>query len=262
MNGPVRLAATMILVFLPAISAQGQMDYRPAPAPIVTAEHERWYLEGEPVMHAGSIYYPAGPAIHFMPFEMVRSGFYQGIPIYTRTTIEPMSLVFVPVSRGLMQPYERRRDGDLAGTVGSQAPSFPVTRGVAQPGDPSAMIQAPAPPYRAPVFMADVVSNAAPGAAAPDAMQEARPVGTSGTRAWPGMSRAAVRRPGSVNGLFVEYEGARWFSAGPPVDVDDASVTRVGERHGFPVYRRANDPAIYIPITQHPGAPLARYVRR
>ena len=73
-----------------------------------------------------NFYYPAGPRVHFMPFEMVRSGDFLGIPLYSRTTIEPYSVVFIPVGGGMMQPYERRREGELAGTVGSSAPSFPV----------------------------------------------------------------------------------------------------------------------------------------
>src|SRR5688572_33397323 len=56
---------------------------------------------------------------------MVRVGHYNGVPLYADTTLEPHSIVFVPVGRGQMQPYERLRAGDLAGTSGSRLPSFP-----------------------------------------------------------------------------------------------------------------------------------------
>ena len=57
---------------------------------------------------------------------MVRTGHYNGVPLYADATLEPYSIVYVPIGRGLMQPYERPRRGDLAGTTGSRPPSFPV----------------------------------------------------------------------------------------------------------------------------------------
>ncbi len=50
--------------------------------------------------------------------QMVRTGYYNGVPLYADTTIEPYSVVLVPVGRGQMRPYERIRDGELAGTTG------------------------------------------------------------------------------------------------------------------------------------------------
>ena len=35
-------------------------------------------------------------------------------------------IIYVPIGGGLMQPYERPRTGDLAGTTGNRAPSSPV----------------------------------------------------------------------------------------------------------------------------------------
>ena len=100
---------------------------------------------GEPIVFAGNYYYPAGPAIHFLANEMVPTGSYRGIQLYSRTTIEPYSVVFVPVAGGLMQPYERRRAGDLAGTTGSSVPSFPVEIPSAFGTPP--VIQAQGPPF-------------------------------------------------------------------------------------------------------------------
>jgi hypothetical protein len=253
MNGPARLAAAAILLIAPSFTAEAQMHYEPTPAPLVTAEREPWYLAGEPVMHSGNVYYPAGPQIHFLPHEMVRSGFYHGIPLYTRTTIEPMSILFVPIARGLMQPYERRRDGELAGTVGSHAPAFPVTRFGEHPTDAKRLRQAPAPPYRAPVYLPDATGRAQP---------PSEPIGMFGKAATPGRLSPPVKRQESANGLFVEFQGARWFSTGAAIEVDVADLTRHGAYHGFPVYTRTGDAAVYIPISGDRDAPLARYVRR
>ena len=122
-TAPQLLAGVVVVLMLLPIAAAAQMTMRPTPVPIVTAENEYWYLEGEPITFSGSIYYPAGPEIYFIPYEMVRSGEFRGIPLYSRTTIEPFSKVFVPLPGGRMLPYERRRAGDLAGTTGSTAPS-------------------------------------------------------------------------------------------------------------------------------------------
>ena len=68
----------------------------------------------------------------FNRYQMVRSGSYRGIGLYTDSTQDASGIVYVPVAGGLMQPYERRRTGDLAGTTGNRAPSFPV--GIAAEG--------------------------------------------------------------------------------------------------------------------------------
>src|SRR4029453_5448968 len=117
----------LVLTLIP-IAAAAQIDVRPHPPPTVTADKLAWFEQREPIYFAGNVYYPAGPQIHFMGNEMVRSGYYRGVFLYTRPTLEPYSIVYVPLTGGLMQPYERRRSGGLAGTVGTTTPSFPVDR--------------------------------------------------------------------------------------------------------------------------------------
>src|SRR5690242_16675503 len=99
----------LIFVFavLIAAPAAAQIQSRPSDAPIVTADHDQWYLRGEPVQFAGDEYYAGGPAVFFNGNTMVRSGHFNGVPLYTDTTVEPYSIVYVPLSGGLMQPYER-----------------------------------------------------------------------------------------------------------------------------------------------------------
>jgi hypothetical protein len=239
------LLASAVLICAGSTTA-AQVNIQPTPAPLVTAENEAWYRMSEPLAFAGSLYYPAGAAIHFLPDEMVRSGFYRGVPLYSRTTIEPYSTIFVPVGGGLMQPYERRRDFDLAGTQASTAP---------------AMAQAAAPPViGAPVVVDEPL---APPAAVPVPAQTAsHPVGTTGRAAETVPRRPFRIRPGSANGIYFEFDNARWFSAGLPVSIDVRSLTQVGESHGFPVYAaRPGDTTIYVPIARGMDA-LAMYSRR
>src|SRR5688500_13015770 len=97
------LVATILSLTSAHVATQGLSQ--PTAAPVVTAEAESWYVDREPIIFAGNLYYPAGAQVFFNPNEMVRSGFYFGVPLYTRTTIEPYSLVYVPVAGGRMQAY-------------------------------------------------------------------------------------------------------------------------------------------------------------
>ena len=255
MNRPARQLAVFAFLLFSAVSASAQVDYRETPFPLVTAEREAWYLAGEPVMFAGNIYYPAGAQVHFRGNEMVRSGFHMGVPLYTRTTIEPYSIVYVPLQGGVMQPYERRRTGDLAGTVGSTTPSFPVGRASEETG--YMVPQAPAPPGFAerinPLEMVDARAEVAP-----------RAVGTSGYTPPPAAPVSAARRAETANGLFIEFDSRRWFSAGPAVALDPSRLTRIGDHHGFPVYaeRSGDTRTIYVPVTSEAGGLVARYSLR
>src|SRR5438876_6428455 len=117
-----------VAVLLPNVGT-AQVFVRPNPYPQVTAADAAWQLRGDPVFHAGSFYYPSGPSVYFDGNVMMRTDTYQGVPIYEDSTIEPYSVVYIPIGGNVVRPYERRREGELAGTVGSRAPSFPVQVG-------------------------------------------------------------------------------------------------------------------------------------
>ena len=113
MNGPARLGILSAIVFCAAGVAHAQPSVQPAPAPLVTAETEHWYQTGEPLEYAGNLYYRAGAPLYFNGIEMVRTGYYKGVPLYSTSTptIEPSNIVFVPLSGGFVQPYERLARG-------------------------------------------------------------------------------------------------------------------------------------------------------
>jgi hypothetical protein len=169
-------ASLLLLVLISAAPAMAQVQSRPADAPIVTADNDPWYIAREPIQFAGDVYYPAGAAVFFDGNKMVRSGNFDGVPLYSDTTIEPYSVVYVPVSRGLMQPYERLRQGNLAGTTGSRAPSFPV-RVTATSSTPPSVLR-PLYPFRS-VTPARTARSERPG------RRERRAyLGPSARRAW------------------------------------------------------------------------------
>lgn len=208
----------------------------------MTAENEPWFHAAAPIMHAGNWYYPTGALTSFNGNEMIRSGHFQGVPLYSRKTIEPFSVVFVPLAGGWMQPYERRRAGELADTAGSGAPSFPVVR----PSEQAGMefpVQAAAPPSyagEAPdrIALAEVGTAVATPA-----------VGTTGVDPAPMVGPlTTARRPEGLNGVYVEFGRRRYFADGPAVPFDAQVFTRIGEYHGFPVYRhRGQETTVYIP---------------
>jgi hypothetical protein len=224
------------LALLGAAPAFAQVNSRPTDPPIVTAENESWYRLAEPLQFAGDVYYPAGAAVFFNGNTMVRTGHYNGIPLYADTTIEPYSVVLVPVARGIMQPYERPRHGDLAGTTGSRIPAFPVSSEVEGRG----VISAPVSPTNLPkpIGAINTYATAAGGLqASPVASQiAAEPIVT-------------LLRPENNDGIWVRYNGAKWVSAGSAVPLRASEFQLVGEYFGFPVFARqgVKEDVIYIP---------------
>ena len=253
----LRQALLFTIALLSSTPLFAQATWQPTPAPLVTAQNEAWYLAAEPIEWAGALYFPAGTPRYFDAYQMARAGSYRGIPLYTDATRGPYDVVYVPIGSDLMQPYMRPRSGELAGTA-STVTQFPV--GVATEGNPTAEQadrQALAPPTMARPY--DVM----PGPEASASASQNRPPEPTGTV---GRSLATPARidsivpPRGVNGIWVNYDGDRWFLSGKAAEFHAAQYTKVGEYHGFAVYQRSGDDAtIYIPST--PGR-LARYTKR
>jgi hypothetical protein len=252
-----RFCNVVLAVLLVAPWATGaQVSIQPTPAPTVTADSAPWFQARESIMFAGNVYYPAGAQVHFNRTEMTFSGYYGGVPVYTRVTLEPYSVVFIPVSGGLLQPYERRRTGEIAGTVGSTTPSFPVV----SPAERAASGQLPSVPQSpGPATSAyPSVSEAVPPAPLP--------AGTSGrSEPSPVSSHRVISsaRPEGLNGIFVEYNGRRWFSSGSAVRFDPARFVQIGTHRGSPVYRNRNTlNTIFVAVAPSADSLLAPYSRR
>jgi hypothetical protein len=264
-------AGCVLLVALVAPApAAGQATLRPAERPVVTAENEPWFLEGQPLTFSGSVYFPAGAAVFFNANEMVRSGNYRGIPLYSMVTRDPYGVVYVPAAGGLMQPYERRRDGDVAGTVGASAPSFPVGRD-SQALLPDAGLQAAGPPAITEVRAAPAVELSAPTSVSTPAPSpgtaagvNAGTVGTSGAITRPLGPLTSALRPTGLNAFYIQFNGQRYYSTGPAIALEQSGLTRTGDYHGFPVYVSANNPGttIYVPVANAAGGLVAPYSTR
>lgn len=252
-------ALSIILLVLAGGSAYGQATWQPSMPPLVTAENTTWYLSAEPILWNGDYYYPAGAAEGFNQYQMVRSGSFRGIPLYTDTTLEPYSIVFVPLNGARMQPYERRRTGALAGTTGSRAPSLPT--GISAEGvSPVSMQQAAGPPDFARAYdVAPLGFEASPPLGAPPDIPPA--VGTAGA-AEPVRPVTTVLPPTGLNAIWIEFDGHSWYASGKSIAYDPSRLNEVGSYHGWTVYRlkqNGSDGTIYI--ASIPGR-LAPYTRK
>jgi len=247
------LAAAVLIGVTGASMLAAQVLDRPTPRPTRTAVNEGWYVDRLPIFVSGDYYYPAGASVFFDRNTMVLTGFYDGVPIYTDATLEPHSIVFVPVARGLMQPYERRRAGDVVGTTGSRAPSFPVQRDAEALLSRGAGIPPPPPP---PFGSGAVLPDAWPGAHTPTRTipdpSVAEPSPLPGT--------GIVRSPRPTDGVWIRFQGSRWYAAGPAVVFDPTAFDEVGEYDGFPVFRArvGVGDRIYIPSRSGIVAPYAK----
>jgi hypothetical protein len=244
--------------------AAAQISMRPTPPPPVTAESQDWYTSGGPISFDGAVFHPSGPITHFNRNEMVDAGTFERVTLYVRPTQEPGSVVYVPLAGGLMRPYERRRDGDLAGTVGSSAPAFPVSLSPAHDSAGFSIlgyVQAPADPLRGGAL--GIPEHAA---VATDASASARPVATSGSAPGPGSVPPRLqsgKQPVGLNGVYISFDGSRWFASGQAKELVPGRFTTTGEYHGFPVYRDSLRPdTIYVQTLAGSPGLVAPYSRR
>ena len=253
-----------LIVVLVSTRAFAQATWQPTQPPLVTAETTAWFQAGDPVIWNGDFYYPAGALQGFNPYQMVRAGSFRGIPLYTDTTYEPYSVVFVPLSGARMQPYERRRTGDLAGTTGSRAPSLPTE--VSREGTiASPVVQALAPPTYARAYdvspLETTPSEPPTAIGTIGAAQTPSAVGTAGRTVVNTSVRpvTSVIPPTGANTIWITFDGRRWDAAKASIEYDPATLNEIGSYRGFTVYAKKSDASprtIYIPIT--PGR-LAAY---
>jgi hypothetical protein len=230
-----------VTVLFPTVG-RAQVDRFRSPSPEATAATAEWQINGDAMPMAGLMYYPTHEMRPFDGQVMQQIGIYQGVPVYTDTTLEPWSVAYVPVARDRMRMYERKRDGELAGTTGSRAPAFVVVK----PSAPGA-----------------TETETSVGTAGTVVPSPARESGAVASPERPRRTRVeSIPRPRSNVGVWLEFDGTRWYSDGAPASFSPERFTRIGEYRGFPVYRDVTGGTddIYVPLAK--DGPLARYARR
>jgi hypothetical protein len=251
----------LAVVLLPS-TGSAQVYQLPTPPPVVTAADAIWRTTGQPFYYAGGIYYPSGPTEFFDGQVMARIGVVDGVPVYENKTLEPWSVVLVPTGQNMMQPYERRRSGTLAGTVGSRMPGQPIQRdvelSVANDSTRDGEIDGipvittgraqwtwPTPPP--PVVSAPAL---APLSARAKTVSSSVPV-----------IRTIPRRETTNAGPYVDFAGTHHYSSGKAVVHDPQRFTRIGDSAGAAVFREAGGPEKTIYVEAVRDGLLAPYTR-
>ena len=258
------LVARMVpfMAALVPVVGSAQVYLLRADPPQVTAAGVPWQINGEPVFYAGDYYHRVGPTVFFDGNVMVRVATYRGVPLYTDTTLQPYSVVFLPVGGTLMRPYERKRTGELAGTVGSRAPSFPIQRDV-EVSTASGTTGLQTPPLRGSGTEDAVAAPEMPAMGTSGAIAQTQRPATSarGERPRAAATIESIPPPRSNAGVWIEYAGARWHPAGPAVTYSPKRFVPIGAYLGLVVYRDVNDNTgpIYVPSV--PDGPLVPYRR-
>ena len=260
-------------VLMPRSGSAQVYQFRTAP-PDVTAAAAAWQINSEPIMVGGLVYYPTRGFRFFDGQVMAQTGLFDRVPVYADTTLEPFSVLYVPISRDRLREYERRRDRELAGTTGSRVPSFPVQSPSVQALRQGTTGAAGTAGYieQSPRVIALDPSVALPPAPEPSAVgtagtfepRAAAPVGMAGierrTPARPKLADSA-QRPSGPNGVWLDFNGARWYADGAATSFAPDRFEPVGQYRGFPVYRdKAAANEIWVQVVK--DGPLAPYAKR
>jgi len=221
------------------------------PMPDVTAGAADWQAKSEPIVVNGLVYFPTRAFRLFDAQVMQQTGIYERVPIYSDVTLEPYSVVYVPITRSSMRVYERKREGDLAGTAGSRTPSFPV--------------EIASDTVRKNAARATAVTGV-DGAAGTAGSSIPAPASSAGTTLPPDRDRGrrvslqSIPGPtGGANGVWLEFNGAIWYADGPAASFTPDRFEPIGEYRGFPVYRDRKNARSEIWVSVVKDGPVAPY---
>ena len=237
------VAASMVLLM--PTNGKAQAVSVPEPPPAVTAANVDWQMRGAPIFYASNFYWPSGPTIFFNGAVMVRTGTYEGVPLYTDPFLPAFSVVYVPVGDDVMRPYVRR--APEAGHVG-------------RVGAPREYARLPPETH-----------------VVPEGPSGLRPIGTIGLR--PGRldtdretpaadavdSRGRVLStavpPHGKDGIWIAFNETRYYHSGPAVTYAPSQFVPIGTYRGFPVYRERDGRSDEIFVAVTAQGPLAPYRR-
>jgi len=251
-----RILGTVVLTvgaLVPTL-ATAQVYQFQTPPPPVTAQSADWQTSSAPIVVNSLLYYPTRETRFFDGGIMAQVGVYASVPVYADVTLEPHSVVYVPVGRNLMRGYELRREGPLAGTQGSRVPAFRV--------DIPSSIQPREERMTAP---GGELSRELTSAPRNETLLSAPRTEPTDVGSIPRPARTHVESiplPTTGGGVWLEWNGQRWYSDGPATVFTAERFTQVGDYRGFPVYRDTRGRADEIWIAVVKDGPLAPYGRK
>jgi hypothetical protein len=236
------LRSVLILFLITAAAvpttARAQAMQFKTPVPEITAAAAPWQVSSEPIIVSGLLYNATREMRIFDGLVMAQIDVYQHVPIYADTAREPFTVVYVPVGQDRMRAYERAAVSEFA---------VPSGRGPV--------------PFRpaAPVIVAVPAEPSAAGTSGTMVTTPALNAARSSSR---GTVVESIPRPRGTNGVWIEFQGGRWYHDGPATSYSPDRFTRIGDYRGFPVYRdrTSNHDEVWIPSVI--SGPIAPYARR
>jgi len=210
-----------VAVLLPNVGTAQVFQFR-TPPPDISAAGAAWQINSEPIVVGGLTYTPTRGFRLFDGQVMAQAGMFENVPVYADLTIEPFSELYVPLGNGRMRVYERRRDYELAITSREAV------------GTSGAEV---------PRVASESTSTILP--------RRVRPQRTT--------IITAVRPSPTTTGVWLEYNGARWYSSGPAVSFSPDRFQPAGEYRGFPVYRDTTGDPDELWVSVVKDGPLAPY---
>ncbi len=229
MNRVLYVLTLAMALLLPNFGS-AQVYQARTPPPPATTQYEPWQFEDEPILVNGLIYYPTRATRFFDGEIMSQVGVYRRVPVYADVTLEPYSVIYLPIGRQLMRAYERRRQTERPPDVQLMPLSSVATSGTTLP----------VPAFET-VF------------AASDRETIPRPLPAH---------VESIPPPRDNDGVWLEYAGARWYSDGPAVAFDADRFVEIGNYRGFPVYRDKSRGADEIWVRVVIDGAVAPYVKR
>jgi hypothetical protein len=234
----------LVAVLVPKIG-NAQVFQLQTPPPAVSGAAAAWQINGDPIVVGGLTYYPTRGFRLFDGQVMAQTGLFEGIPVYSDTTIEPYSELYVPLTSGRLRVYERRREREPAGTTGSHMPTFPAD-------SPSV----PAPRERTVAGESAVGTG---GTVVPRAVADST---AFPTRARPLRTVMTPVQRGAADGVWLVFDGGRWYSNGSAQSFSPDRFEPMGEYRGFPVYRDKVSGSDEIWVSVVKDGPLAPYKKQ
>ena len=268
------MAVFVLVLLLVATPAFAQMQSRPTDAPVVNAAGETWYQLREPLQIGGDLFYHAGAAVFFNGNVMVRTGHYNGVPLYVDATVDSNSIVLLPIGQGRMQPYERPRRGGLSGSAGNRLSAFPIRllgeSAVTMTGMTGMTAMTAVAPTQLPYSMGAIATFTPepmrfPAIAPPPLVftpiaSTAIAVPAAVVSAPPFLPKIIISPTPAENndGVWLQFDNQRWVVGGR-AEARTSDLQQVGTHAGFPVLRRAGtEDMIYLPSRDGLVAPYRR----
>jgi hypothetical protein len=226
------------------ISGNAQVFRFRTPPPDVSAAGAEWQINSEPIIVEGLTYYPTRGFRLFDGQVMAQTGSYGRVPVYSDTTLGPYTEIYVPLGSGRMRVYERHPELDSDGTKRIDETVTSTDRL----------------PYGTEYSSRSAGTVATTGSVNPSA-SDSFPI-PDRDRPHRTTILTGVPHAADTNGVWLDYNGARWFSSGPAVLFSPDRFEPIGEYHGFPVYRAKRGDNDELWVASVKDGPLAPYRRR